>query len=956
LSKSLLLIVANVYPGKTTVARLWAKFLVSLAVIPGSTFKETTGSKLASDGVKGCEAILEDIKNSGGGVLFIDEAYQLSSGNSPGGKSVLDFLLAEVENLRGKVVFVLAGYSKQMESFFSHNPGFPSRFPIEMKFEDYDDKQLLDIFRLQLHKKFHSRMKIEGGSTGLYARIATRRVGYSRGKEGFGNARAVENCMATICKRQATRLQKERQSKGNPDDFLMTKEDMIGPEPSDGLKTSKGWNNLQGLIGLKEVKETVKVLLDTIQTNYERELAEEPLVQLSLNKVFLGSPGTGKTTVAKFYGQILVDLGLLSNGEVVVKNPADFIGAHLGESEANTKGILAATVGKVLVIDEAYGLYGGGGAAGGGAERDFFKTSVIDTIVAEVQSVPGDDRCVLLLGYQDKMETMFQNVNPGLSRRFPMDSAFVFVDFDDEALGQILDSKLKSSGFKATEKAKAVAIEVLRRARNRPNFGNAGEIDNLLGTAKISLQKRVSSGKAVQKGLFEAVDFDPDFDRADRANTNVRKLFESEVGRESVIKLLEGYQKRVRDCKELDIDPEIPFNFLFRGPPGTGKTSTARKIGKVFYDMGFLASAKVDECSASDFVGEYIGHTGPKVRRRVEKALGRVLLIDEAYRLGKGQFGKEALDELVDLTTKPEFKNKLIIILAGYAKDINSLMTRNPGMTSRFPEVIDFHPLDPGACVELMVALLKKMEKILAGKGRIFDITCLTNTNNGFPEVLKTKFSALSRQDGWASGRDVENLTKSISRALDISSQTIELSSRDVITCIDNLFRERQERMENKLDEDPFSRLKQAPAEGKAPQMKTSTSTTTVKKTSPEEKTEAEPVIEPPKVSSKLGKRDVGVSDEVWEQLQRDAAEEDRKAEELRELKRKEQSASDADRERVVRQIIEGEERAKQEAAMKQKLMALGVCPMGWEWIKQNGGYRCAGGSHYMSDGDVGRL
>ncbi len=99
----------------------------------------------------------------------------------------------------------------------------------------------------------------------------------------------------------------------------------------------------------------------------------------------------------------------------MTKNPSDFVGQHLGQSESNTKAILASAIGKVLIIDEAYMLYTG--SDGGGNRSDSFKTGVIDTIVAEVQSVLGEDRCVLLLGYRDKMETMFRNVNPGLSRR-----------------------------------------------------------------------------------------------------------------------------------------------------------------------------------------------------------------------------------------------------------------------------------------------------------------------------------------------------------------------------------------------------------------------------------------------------------------------------------------------------------------------------------------------------------
>jgi hypothetical protein len=122
-------LLGNPGTGKTTVARLYGKFLTSVGALPGDEFVETTGAKLANEGVQGCKKILDDIKKSGGGALFIDEAYQLTSGSSFGGAAVLDFLLAEVENLTGKVVFILAGYNKNVESFFAHNPGLPSRFP-----------------------------------------------------------------------------------------------------------------------------------------------------------------------------------------------------------------------------------------------------------------------------------------------------------------------------------------------------------------------------------------------------------------------------------------------------------------------------------------------------------------------------------------------------------------------------------------------------------------------------------------------------------------------------------------------------------------------------------------------------------------------------------------------------------------------------------------------------------
>ncbi|KAF7561335.1 hypothetical protein G7046_g2807 [Stylonectria norvegica] len=949
-------LLGNPGTGKTTVARIWASFLTTVGAIAGSVFKETTGSKLASNGVPACEKLLEDILEDGGGVLFIDEAYQLSSGNSAGGKAVLDYLLAEVENLRGKVVFVLAGYSKQMESFFAHNPGFPSRFPVEMKFEDYTDDELLKILKLQVNRKYNNRMKIQDGPEGLFFRIAARRVGYNRGKEGFGNARAVENCLATILQRQTNRLRRERRAnlKSKPDDMLLVKEDIIGPEPSSALLTSKAYLELNGLIGLDKVKENLKVLMDTVKTNYERELDEQPLVEFSLNRIFLGSPGTGKTTVAKLFGQVLVDLGLLSNGEVVVKNPADFVGAALGQSEAQTKAILAATIGKVLVIDEAYGLYGGGGDTG--SVSDPYKTAVVDTIVAEVQSVPGEDRCVLLLGYTDNMEKMLQNVNPGLSRRFPLSTAFVFEDFDDDALSQILDLKLKKSGFGATPQSKKVALEVLNRARNRPNFGNAGEIDILLGKAKSSHQKRVSAGTTKRRDTLEAVDFDESFDRAEGKDTDIASLFADDIGREKLIALLEGYQNRVRQCKVLDMDPEIPFNFLFRGPPGTGKTTTARKMGKVYYDMGFLAGTDVIECSATDLIGQYVGQTGPKVRQLLDKALGRVLFIDEAYRLGEGHFAKEAVDELVDSVTKTKYQGKLIIILAGYERDINSLLSVNPGMSSRFPEVVDFETLDGTDCIRLLTDQLQRKKTELEKKGKKFDISCLQKRVL-FRIGLRKKLNELSEQDGWANARDIKHLAKAIFRSLDLSSDPLILSEEDVDRQLNKMFDEREKRATNKKsngrEHDLLSLLQQQPPSPSNLPLKTSTA---IQKTE-QRKDEAEDESEAPSTGKpSISLRDAGVSDAVWEQLQRDKQMEQHKDAEYRRLLKAQKTASDADREKITRQVLEEEERRRKAEAMKAKLMSSGKCPAGFEWIKQSKGYRCAGGSHWMANEEIEKL
>lgn len=156
-----------------------------------------------------------------------------------------------------------------------------------------------------------------------------------------------------------------------------------------------------------------------------------------------------------------------------------------------------------------------------------------------------------------------------MSRRFKIEDAFNFEDFNDAELLEILNLKLKNQDLGATEPAKKVAIEMLSRSRNRPNFGNAGDVENLISEAKARSVRR----EQLAHIIFEPQDFDPDYKRSENAATNLEKLFEDVVGCGDIVERLGGYQQIAAICKARDMDPreQIPTNFVFTGPPGQRK-------------------------------------------------------------------------------------------------------------------------------------------------------------------------------------------------------------------------------------------------------------------------------------------------------------------------------------------------------------------------------------------------
>ncbi|MFC4809495.1 AAA family ATPase [Paenibacillus sp. GCM10023250] len=150
------------------------------------------------------------------------------------------------------------------------------------------------------------------------------------------------------------------------------------------------------------------------------------------------------------------------------------------------------------------------------------------------------------------------------------------------------------------------------------------------------------------------------------------------------------------------------YHMIFTGNPGTGKTTIARIVAKLFQKMGVLTKGHMIEVERADLVGEYIGHTAQKTRDLVRKALGGVLFVDEAYSLARGgekDFGKEAIDTLVK--AMEDYRNQFVLILAGYPLEIEHFLMTNPGLPSRFPIQIDF----PDYSIDQLIQIAELMAK-----------------------------------------------------------------------------------------------------------------------------------------------------------------------------------------------------------------------------------------------------
>ncbi|MBR3455056.1 MAG: AAA family ATPase [Bacteroidaceae bacterium] len=396
----------------------------------------------------------------------------------------------------------------------------------------------------------------------------------------------------------------------------------------------------------------------------------------------MGSPGTGKSTVARLFGDILREDGLLPKGHFVKVDVSELIGEYIGSTRPKTRAVCERARGGVLFIDEAYGLMSGDNDHG----DVNYGSEAIEVLIQFMED--NDDSLVILAGYTDEIMHLINEGNKGFRRRFNNLGLFYFQDYKPDVLFNI---SMKMINVPTTEEFRMALKNIIKfkYAYRTKKFGNVGDMENLVnnivGTYRNSGDTQPLDVSHLPARLRMLIDPDMLDERVIFAELDA---LVGQEGVKTVVRELFNncWSERDKMMRINDFEPEKPdLIYVFSGNPGTGKTTIARIMGEVLQKLGVLQSEDANvmtEIKGNDLLTA----TSEHLKKLFEDNIGKVLFIDEAYMLTQSP---RVLADIVANITSKDYENKLCIIMAGYTADMQQMIDVNAGMDRRL-QVIQF--------------------------------------------------------------------------------------------------------------------------------------------------------------------------------------------------------------------------------------------------------------------------
>lgn len=742
--------------GKTTIARIVAKYLKSIGVLSTGQLKEVSRADLVGQYVgHTAKQTNEVIQSALGGVLFIDEAYSLCRDkNDSFGLEAIDALVKAIEDYRDDLVVILAGYKNEMNDFLKTNSGLKSRFPNIIDFPDYTSEEMADIADVIAKSKGYEIS--EDCKKPLNLLFEKSQI---KGRNDSGNGRLVRNIIESSILSQSKRI-----AKNNDADLgLLTYED-FNFENYEDFDLEK---SLEEIIGLDNVKNFVRKEYQLLLANEKRkEAGIEVDTTQSLNMIFSGNPGTGKTTIARVVAKMFKDMGFLKQGHLVETDRGGLVAEYVGQTAKKTEEVFKSALGGVLFIDEAYALSSDGNS---------FGKEAIDTLVKLIEDYRGEI-VVILAGYKKEMND-FLKTNSGLESRFPL--KIDFPDYNEDELFGISLKIIDSKGFKLQEDAENALKEQICLAykTSSASSGNGRMVRNIIEKILLNQSTRIALSNVEVDELNTIISSDIIKQKQNQNEYDLETEMNKIIGLDEVKDYIRSLYARLRLQNErkklgLMVDNSQSLHMIFKGNPGTGKTMIARTVANFLYNIGIINSNKLVETDRAGLVAGYVGQTAIKTTEKVQEALDGVLFIDEAYSLSQGganDFGKEAIDTLVKLMD--DNRERLVVILAGYSDDMDNFLNVNSGLKSRFPNIIEFSDYNPDELMQIANLFYKSKGYALSEDAK---------------KKLLTIFETAVNENNFGNGRYVRNVfEKSVNNQALRLSTDMDLTREELLTIED---------------------------------------------------------------------------------------------------------------------------------------------------------------------------
>lgn len=497
-------------------------------------------------------------------------------------------------------------------------------------------------------------------------------------------------------------------------------------------------NDINSLIGLTEVKDTIKNLLKYLQ--YTKKIDNSDIA--NLNMIFKGNSGTGKTTIARLLAELYYKLGFIKENKLVEVTSKDLIGTHLGETAPKTQTVIESALDGVLFIDEAYTIM----SSRGGASSNY-ASECIGTLCKAMEMYK--NRIIIIFAGYTKEMNDFINTNQGLMSRIGYE--IEFPNFTKDELMNIFMEEVEKNKFSLEDGVKEKIEKIIMKNKIVKNFGNARFVINLFDKL-VLVHAGLNEDEDKLKVITNSDIVSYKETKIDKTRTidDILNDLNSLIGLEEVKETINGFVSVIELDRKLNREPDFNMHMIFKGNAGTGKTTVARLIAEIYYYLGYIKRNKFVEVQSQDLIGEFLGQTGPKTQAVIESALDGVLFIDEAYSImehngSNASYSAECVATL--LKAMEDYQGRLVIIFAGYTEEMRKFRDLNPGLKSRIGFEIDFKDY-------LLDELMNIFDKKIKDKGFKVD--------DKAKEKVKTILQNAKEVENFGNGRFVENMIQKI--------------------------------------------------------------------------------------------------------------------------------------------------------------------------------------------------